>query len=421
MNETRNIIASLEFGEKESQICYYDRKEKNPVSLAVKTGTTEYTFPTRLSKRPKTNIWHFGAESEYFSRYEGETLVEDVLNLCMKGEPVEIDGEFHEVEELLEVFLKGCLSMLGVGEPQRQIKILMITTPNLNRVFIRKLQKVCRHLNFANGQVLIQDYNESFYYYAMRTRHDNANRSTGLFCFDKNRVHFRKLWIDTATKPMIARVEVGKSELLSENPKKRDKRFTEMIEKCCGEESYSNLYLIGEGFDKEWAVNSLTALCKNQRRVYYGNNLYVRGACFAALEKSEDKTLGNYLYVGEALVKNHITMNMNIQGKDQIYTVTEGGKNWYETEHTFELILDEKEDLEFTLQPMDGGKPFVHTMKLKGLPKRPKKATRLRIQVIYESADCCVVFVEDLGFGELFPSSGLKWTEKIRWQEAEHE
>ena len=28
MNETRNIIASLEFGEKESQICYYDRKEK---------------------------------------------------------------------------------------------------------------------------------------------------------------------------------------------------------------------------------------------------------------------------------------------------------------------------------------------------------------------------------------------------------
>ena len=169
MNETRNIIASLEFGEKESQICYYDRKEKNPVSLAVKTGTTEYTFPTRLSKRPKTNIWHFGAESEYFSKYEGETLVEDVLNLCMKGEPVEIDGEFHEVEELLEVFLKGCLSMLGVGEPQRQIKILMITTPNLNRVFIRKLQKVCRYLNFANGQVLIQDYNESFYYYAMRT------------------------------------------------------------------------------------------------------------------------------------------------------------------------------------------------------------------------------------------------------------
>ena len=45
MNETRNIIASLEFGEKESQICYYDRKEKNPVSLAVRTGRTEYTFP----------------------------------------------------------------------------------------------------------------------------------------------------------------------------------------------------------------------------------------------------------------------------------------------------------------------------------------------------------------------------------------
>ena len=30
MNETRNIIASLEFGREVSQICYYDRKEKTP-------------------------------------------------------------------------------------------------------------------------------------------------------------------------------------------------------------------------------------------------------------------------------------------------------------------------------------------------------------------------------------------------------
>lgn len=421
MNETRNIIASLEFGEKESQICYYDRKEKNPVSLAVKTGTTEYTFPTRLSKRPKADIWHFGAESEYFSKYEGETLVEDLLTLCMKGEPVEVDKESYSVEKLLEVFLKGCLSMLGVAEPQRQIKVLMITTPKLNRILIRKLQKVCAHLNFANGQVLIQDYNESFYYYAMRTRHDNANRSTGLFCFDEDEVFFRKLWIDTTTKPMIARVKQGEPVKLPKEARARDKKFCKLIEDSCGEESYSNLYLVGEGFDKEWASDSIAALCKNQRRVYYGNNLYVRGACFAALEKSEDKILGNYLYVGDALVKNHITMNMNVQGKDQVYTVAEGGKNWYETDHTFELILDEKQDLEFSLQPLDGGKTIVHTMKLKGLPKRPKKATRLRIQVMYESAECCVVSVQDLGFGELFPSSGMMWTEKIRWQEAENE
>ena len=41
MNETRNIIAGLELGKEFSQICYYDRKEKEPVSLSVKTGSNQ--------------------------------------------------------------------------------------------------------------------------------------------------------------------------------------------------------------------------------------------------------------------------------------------------------------------------------------------------------------------------------------------
>lgn len=95
MNETRNIIASLEFGREVSQICYYDRKEKTPVSLSVKTGSNLYTFPTMLSKRPKAEVWHFGLEASYFSRHEGEIPVENLMELCMKGEPVEIDGGYY--------------------------------------------------------------------------------------------------------------------------------------------------------------------------------------------------------------------------------------------------------------------------------------------------------------------------------------
>ena len=151
--------------------------------------------------------------------------------------------------------------MAGSVHATMPLARMTICVDRVSVSYMELFSAVMVKLGFETEKLLLVDRRESFYYYAMRTRHDNANRSTGLFCFDKNRVHFRKLWIDTATKPMIARVEVGKSELLSENPKKRDKRFAEMIEKCCGEESYSNLYLIGEGFDKEWAVDSLTALC----------------------------------------------------------------------------------------------------------------------------------------------------------------
>ena len=30
MNEVRNILVGFDFGEKVSQLCYYDRREENP-------------------------------------------------------------------------------------------------------------------------------------------------------------------------------------------------------------------------------------------------------------------------------------------------------------------------------------------------------------------------------------------------------
>lgn len=126
MNETRNIIAGLELGKEFSQICYYDRKEKEPVSLSVKTGSNQYTFSTRLSKRPRTEVWHFGMEADYFSTHEGEIPVDNLLEIWAQGEPAQIDGGWYRPEELLEIYLKGCLSVLGVAEPVRQIKTLMI-------------------------------------------------------------------------------------------------------------------------------------------------------------------------------------------------------------------------------------------------------------------------------------------------------
>ena len=52
MNEVRNILVGFDFGEKVSQLCYYDRREGEPVSLPVKVGTGQYTFPNVLSKKP---------------------------------------------------------------------------------------------------------------------------------------------------------------------------------------------------------------------------------------------------------------------------------------------------------------------------------------------------------------------------------
>ena len=84
MNETRNIIVGLEIGKNQSQICYYDRREKEPISVSVKAGSNQYLFPTRLSKKPGEEVWHYGMEADYFSRQEGEISITGLLGIFGK-------------------------------------------------------------------------------------------------------------------------------------------------------------------------------------------------------------------------------------------------------------------------------------------------------------------------------------------------
>ena len=62
---------------------------------------------------------------------------------------------------------------------------------------------------------------------------------------------------------------------------------------------------------------------------------------------------------------------------------------------------------------MQGGDTLKETLALPGLPDRPSRATRLRISAEFLSVDRLRVQVSDLGFGELFPSSDLTWSEEV--------
>ena len=58
-------------------------------------------------------------------------------------------------------------------------------------------------------------------------------------------------------------------------------------------------------------------------------------------------------------------------------------------------------------------------MALDGLPKRPNRTSRLSLTLKYVSPRDCEITVKDLGFGEMYPSSGKIWRELVRWDEQE--
>ena len=71
-----------------------------------------------------------------------------------------------------------------------------------------------------------------------------------------------------------------------------------------------------------------------------------------------------------------------------------------------ECILDNVTEINLVIVSVMDGASQNKTIDLSSFPERPNKTTRVRISLAYKNNDVFEVLVEDMGFGELFKSSG---------------
>lgn len=413
MNEIRNILIGFQFDRKRSQVCYYDRKAQEPVSISTKVGSTLYEFPTSLCKKTGKDEWHFGLEADYFGKMPGGIYIDKLYEIGQKEEPVIVDGTSYESWELLHIFFESALKMLGVQDITKSITGLVVTCEELKQPLVNNLKKALEQLKLKNGCVRIIDFEESFYYHTMYQKLELYVKKTALLTFEGSRVAFQELNVNQKTRPSMVRISEKKYYDLKGIQEEWDDSFYQAISDYMGKDAYSSAFMIGTGFEQEWASNSLPFLAKHARRLYYGNNLFAKGACYAAKDHTEEKKLKEFLYMGKDLVQSNVGMEMILNGMKMYYPLVVAGVNWYDADKTCEFILDEKEELEFMVSPMEGGERKTYVMMLPNLPKRPNRTTRLRLQVKGVSAKQCHIIVTDMGFGEMHPSSGKQWAESM--------
>lgn len=412
--EIKNLIFGFDFGEKESQICCFDRAEKDAVSIPVRKGAFGETFPTALFKEAGRDKWYAAAGTDREDDTDTELLeVVNLYEVCTNEQPYMLGETSYHPGELLAMFLKASLQAAGVPEPGLQIAGITVTVAKLTRAFVKNLRYAYELLGVPRGRAYLQEYAESFYYHTLYQKPEFWNRKVAMFRFEANDVTFYSLEVNRKTKPALVSVKKGKTQTLHEAAFQRDKDFSRLISESFENDIYSSVYLVGEGFERSWAEGSVRLLCRNQRHVFGGTNLFARGACYTAREKAEERKLKGYLFMGNALVHHNVGMEMIIAGSPAYYQMIQAGVNWYEAEKECELILDDTDELVFVVSDMESGKKSRYTMELPGLPKRPARTTRLRLKLEYETPRRCEITVEDLGFGEMFPKSGKIWHETM--------
>lgn len=422
---SRRVIVGYDLGENFAQISYCGLEGEEPETISAVAGTEQYNIPVVLCKRSGVGQWYYGKEAIKYAR-EGEgILVEELLNLAERGEEVIVEGEAFDPVALLTLFVKRSLSLLNMRVYTEQIEAFMFTVEQLTPRIVDVLGKVAAGLKLKVPYMCFQSHRESFYAYTLHQSRELWKNDVLIFEYNKNlkglclecnnKTTPKVVFIEQMDYPVMER-RVWKEE---ESEKQQqmddlDLLFLRIAQDVLKDRNVSTIFLLGDGFKESWAKESLKLLCRN-RRVFQGNNLYSKGACYGMAERlNPGQVWKEHVYLGSDKLKSNIGMRALRRGEDSYYAVLDAGTNWYEAATEFDIILESGNEIELVVTPLTGGHVTSRILTLEGLPERPKRTTRLNVRIEMTAVDQATITIEDMGFGELVPSSGKAWTQMVQ-------
>lgn len=420
VNTQQNLIKvyamGIDISSDYTQISYACPEEKEPKSLSVKPGEDKYLIPTLMYKIKNVNDWCIGDDAKHRS-YENDDesyVVRDLIERVNHKEAMYLDDVKYTGVDLLKIYFEELLKMAErVGKLDRP-GCITVTTRKADKIFMESVYKALEMLGFAENCISVISHTESFIYYTLGQKKELWVNDVALFDFNGEHFSFRKLSIARNKVPNIVTVkeidyseEIDMSYLDNDKDKRSaDEKFLSIINKEFYKQIISSVFLTGIGFYSDFAENSLVELC-SKRRVFKGYNLYVKGACVAAIDKKQPQLSREYIFQCEGRTKVTVGLMIKHNGRNTAVALSKAGTNWYEAGAKAECILDETKSIQLVLSsPYDGCTKNVK-VDLASFPDRPSRTTRVGVSLAYINESKCEIVVEDLGFGDFFRATGM--------------
>ena len=416
-----SVLIGYDLGEKYSQISYCVYGQEDVDTVATVVGTKQYNIPTMLCKREGVNQWFYGKDAVKNAGEEAMIPVEGLLKLARKGEKIELDGESYDPVALLTLFLKRSMTLLNFITTIEKIHSIMFTVDELDDRMVEILTLASANLGLKSTHIYLQSHTESFYSFMLHQPSELWTYQAVACEHDGMRLKTYRMECNKRTTPIVVLIEeqiydtlVIPEDTEDEDTKQgayrlADERFLGILKKMCEGRIISSAYLLGDGFREDWNERSLQFLCHN-RRVFQGNNLFSRGACYGLLEKLEPGEVGSkYVFLGKDKLKSNIGMNVLRQGKESYYALLDAGENWYEATKECEFLLEGDREIAFVVTPLTGKNIETRQIPLEGGNKSGAPFTRYRLEMSMSAPETVQIKVSDLGFGELFPSTDQIW------------
>lgn len=432
--KNNKYMVGFDLGDRDAQISFCSIQQPEAETVPAVAGTKRYNIPTVLCKRREMNQWLYGREALRAGGAGEGTFVENLFSGALEEKKTVIEGEEYDALTLLTLFVKKCFGLFTAIAPLDRIEVLMFTADRSDGRVIEVMKQVVDALGFAGTKVLFQNHEESYYYYLLHQPSEFRLSGSVILDFEETLKVYLLEW-NRRTTPVVSFVNEREFPECrqplwpeDEGEKKRqmellDQRFLENVVEIFQNRTIGSVFLVGSGFQEDWADRSLQYICRG-RRVFKGNNLYSKGAAFGAYERfCPTKEGKEYIFLGKEKLKANIGLQAVREEKEAYVALLDAGINWYDAACEKEFYLESGNSFQVMLTPLTNvfpereaaGKYPVRyeRVELPDLPERPAGVTRLHVTINMRDAETLHITTEDLGFGEIYPSQGQIWEQDI--------
>lgn len=405
------MIIGYDLSYRYAQISYCRIGADTPQTYAPADKARQFNIPLCLFKRNSVNQWFLGREALAAKEQEEGHFLDNLFMQALQQEEVALGEESYEWIALLALFIKRSLYLPGKECRPEKVSGIMFTLPVLTEKTVELMQQLIVLLNLPECKIAFQGREESIYYYITRQPKELWRENVLIYDSNGENIIGYRFKRNQNTRPVVAFVEEKEIGRLYGDDEQKDGQFLQMVQESA-KAADACAFLLGEGFHGEWSQDSLRLLCHN-RRVFKGNDLYSKGACFGMQEKMAGKKQAEMIFLSKDKLRTNVGMQVMRSSQESYLAVLDGGENWYDCSKEWDVILTQGNELVFTLTPLDGRNIRNVEVVLDELPKRRDKMTRLRLRATMKSSTMMEVEITDMGFGDFAPASGMRFMQQI--------
>ena len=394
------LVIGLDLNDDYTRISCYDEEKS-------------WTIPTVICRKKQEEVWLAG-EDAYACTLVGEgVIVDKLLKMVRKDGTSTIGGIRYTGRELLNLFVRKMLEYPMKEFGENEVDQLVISLQQVDAKMTDTLMYCADFLGIPREKVHVISHMESFVYYVLSQKKDLWTNQVGLFDLSNQRLCYYEMKVQRGLRRNMVQADSENMEEafnldILDSPS--GSRLADRILCSCGErllskKLFSSIFLTGKGFDRtDWAGEFMKLVC-HRKKVFAEPVLFARGAAYKGADCRQSATSYPYIFICEGRLKTEVSMRVVRGQKEGSLVLASYGDNWYESKSTMDFILDDQNEIEFTITPLDSKKKKLVRSPLTGFPKRPPRTTRIQMSLAFLDERTMVTVIRDKGFGELFPAS----------------